>query len=212
MRILCATTAGLAEDYGRAARVTCGAVPDADEEFDQLLETVRKGGAVLRDADVAFALTGGLACWARGGPRTEHDVDFLVLPEDAERAQQALVEAGMRPEDPLEDWLLKAHDGDVLVDLIFSPSGGPVTREWLDRADEIEVMAIRMPVAALEDVLVTKLLALSEQDPDMSPALEIARSLREQIDWEAVRARVAHSPFGKAFCVLVEELGVAPRA
>jgi Uncharacterised nucleotidyltransferase len=186
-------------------------VTDADEEFDQLLETVRKGGAALRDADVAFALTGGLACWARGGPRTEHDVDFLVLPEDAERAQQALVEAGMRPEDPLEDWLLKAHDGDVLVDLIFAPSGGPVTHEWFDRADEIEVMAIRMPVAALEDVLVTKLLALSEQDPDMSPALEIARSLREQIDWEAVRARVAHSPFGKAFCVLVEELGVAPR-
>lgn len=185
---------------------------DADEEFDQLLETMRKAAAALRDAGVPHALTGGLAIWARGGPRTEHDVDFLVLPEDSERAQQALVEAGMRAEDPPEDWLLKAWDGDILVDLVFRPSGGPVTQEWLDRAEELEVMAIRMPVASLEDVLVTKLLSLSEQSPDMSPALEIARSVREQIDWDAVRARVEHSAFAKAFLVLVEELGVAPAA
>lgn len=182
----------------------------ADEEFDRLLETMRKAAAALRDAGVPHALAGGLAIWARGGPRTEHDVDFLVIPEDAAGAQQALVAAGMEAEDPPEEWLLKAHDGDVLVDLIFSPMGGPVTKEWLDRAEEFEVMAIRMPVASLEDVLVTKLLALSEQSPDMSPALEIARSVREQIDWDALRARVEHSPFAKAFLVLVEELGVAP--
>jgi hypothetical protein len=118
----------------------------------------------------------------------------------------------MRAEDPPEAWLLKAYDGDILVDLIFSPSGGLVTQEWLDRAEDLEVMAIRMPVASLEDVLVTKLLSISEQDPDMAPALEIARSVREQIDWDALRARVEHSPFAKAFLVLVEELGVAPAA
>jgi putative nucleotidyltransferase-like protein len=182
------------------------------DEFDRLLETMRKAAAALRDAGVPHALAGGLAIWARGGPRTEHDVDFLVLPEDAESAQQALVGAGMRADDPPEQWLLKAYDGDNLVDLIFSPSGGPVTQEWLDRAEELEVMAIRMPVASLEDVLVTKLLSISEQDPDMAPALEIARSVREQIDWDALRARVEHSPFAKAFLVLVEELGVAPAA
>jgi hypothetical protein len=182
------------------------------DEFDRLLETMRKAAAALRDAGVPHALAGGLAIWARGGPRTEHDVDFLLLPDDAESAQQALVAAGMRAEDPPEEWLLKAYDGDNLVDLIFSPSGGPVTQEWLDRAEELEVMAIRMPVASLEDVLVTKLLSISEQDPDMAPALEIARSVREQIDWDALRARVEHSPFAKAFLVLVEELGVAPAA
>ena len=41
-------------------------------------------------------LGGGLAAWARGGPPTEHDVDFFVRHEDAERALEALVEAGMR--------------------------------------------------------------------------------------------------------------------
>jgi putative nucleotidyltransferase-like protein len=185
-------------------------VTELEESFDELLETVRRAAAALRDAGVPHALTGGLAVWARGGPKTEHDVDFLVLPEDAERGQEALVAAGMRAEDPLEDWLLKAYDGDVLVDLIFRPSGGPVTREWLDRAEELEVMAVRMPVAALEDVLATKLLSLSEQDPDMGSALEIARAVREQIDWDALRPRVQHSPFAKAFFVLVSELGIAP--
>jgi hypothetical protein len=184
------------------------AEPDAD--FEQLLDVMRNSAAALRDAGVPHALAGGLAVWARGGPKTEHDVDFLVLPEDAARAQEALVAAGMRAVDPPEDWLLKAYDGEVLVDLIFRPSGGPVTQEWFDRAEDIEVMAIRMPVASLADVLVTKLLSLSEQTPDFSSSLEIARAVREQIDWDSVRARTEASPFAKAFMVLVDELGIAP--
>jgi hypothetical protein len=183
-----------------------------DEEFDRLLDVMRRAGAALRDADVPHALAGGLAVWARGGPKTEHDVDFLVKPEDAVRAQEALGQAGLRPVDPPEEWLLKAYDGDVLVDLIFRPSGGPVTQEWLDRAEPLEVWAIAMPVASLDDVLVTKLLSLSEQNPDFASSLEIARAVREQIDWDAVRERTHHSPFGKAFLVLVEELGIATPA
>jgi hypothetical protein len=65
-----------------------------------------------------------------------------------------------------------------------------------------------MPVASLEDVMTTKLMALNEQEPDLSSVLELARSLREQIDWEQVRARTNGSPFARAFFTLVEELGV----
>src|SRR5438309_5533757 len=137
-----------------------------EEEFDRLVETTRKAGAVLRDAGVRYALGGGLAAWARGGPKTEHDIDFFVKPEDAERALSALGEAGFRREEAVEDWLVKAYDGDLLVDLIFDPASGPVDDELLGRADELEVAAMRMPVASLEDVMVTKLLALTEQEPD----------------------------------------------
>jgi predicted nucleotidyltransferase len=195
---------------GSTGAGTSGAVTNVDAEFEALTETMRKSAAALRDAGIPHALAGGLASWARGGPKTEHDVDFLILSEDAERAQETLVEVGMRAEDAPEDWLRKVYDGETLVDLIFRPSGGPVTKEWLDRAEELEVMAIRMPVAALEDVLVTKLLSLSEQSPDMGAALEVARSVREQIDWDTVRDRVEHAPFARAFLVLVEGLGIAP--
>src|SRR5919198_3275335 len=80
----------------RRGRVPGGPMPN--EDLDAMLATLKKSAAALRDADVPFALGGGLAAWARGGPETEHDVDVLVKPDDAERALAALVEAGFRPE------------------------------------------------------------------------------------------------------------------
>ena len=182
------------------------------DEFPQLLETMKSAAAALRDADVPYLLGGGLACWARGGPPTEHDVDFFVREEDAERALEAVAEAGLRPERPPEGWLLKAYAGEFLVDLIFRPAGGAVDDGFFERAEEIEVAAQRMPVASLGDVVATKLMALNEQEPDPSAVLEIARSLREQVDWEFVRERTEESPFARAFFTLVEELGIVEPA
>ena len=183
------------------------------ETMASFVVTLKRVAAILRDEEIPFALGGGLAAWARGGPETDHDVDFFVKPEDALRAQEALVEhGGMQPERPPEDWLLKVWDGDVLVDLVFSPSGGPFTDAWLDRADEHELMAMRLPILSLEDVMTTKLLALSEQEPDFGQVLRIARALREQIPWERVRERTEHSPWARAFFTLVEGLGIVEPA
>src|ERR671924_1003442 len=117
------------------------------QELDALVTTMKRAAAALRDAEIPFMLGGGLAAWARGGPRTDHDVDFFVREADAERAQQALVEAGMKPERPTEEWLLKAHDGDILVDLIFRPSGGPISAGFFERANELEIMGQSVLVA-----------------------------------------------------------------
>jgi predicted nucleotidyltransferase len=185
-------------------------MPRRNVEVDKLVAAMKQAGAALRDADIRFALAGGLACWARGGPATDHDVDLLVKPEDAEAALEACVTAGMRPERPPEAWLFKAYHDEIPVDLIFAPAGGPVTDELLDRAEEREVMAMRLPVSSLEDVLATKLLALTEQEPDYGAVLEIARTLREQIRWDEVREKTNGSPFAKAFFTLIEELGILP--
>jgi hypothetical protein len=178
------------------------------EEFPKLLETMKSAAAALRDADVPYLLGGGLACWARGGPPTEHDVDFFIREEHAEQALEALVQAGLQPERPPEGWLLKAYAGEYLVDLIYRPAGGPVDDGFFERAEEMEVAAQRMPVASIGDVVATKLMALNEQEPDLASVLEIARSLREQVDWEFVRARTEDSAFARAFFTLVEELGI----
>jgi hypothetical protein len=181
-----------------------------DFDFEIILRTMKKAVGALRGAEVDFMLGGGLAVWARGGSKTEHDVDFLVKPEDVERAQEALVAAGFEPETPPEGWLLKAWDGNVLVDLIFEPRGGPIDDKWFARADELDVYAVTMPVASLDDVLVTKLLALSEQNLDYSASLEIARTVREQLDWDEIRRCCAGHPYAEAFLFLVEALDVAP--
>jgi predicted nucleotidyltransferase len=183
---------------------------DQELEFERLLDAMKKAGGVLNEAGVPFVLGGGLACWARGAPKTEHDVDFLVKPEDAERAQEALAHAGMRAETPPEGWLLKAYDDGVLIDLIFDPQDGPIDDGTFARAEELEVHAMRMKVAALEDVLVQKLLALKEQEPDFSSVLELARALREQVDWDDVRERTQESPFAKAYFILLDELEIVP--
>jgi hypothetical protein len=178
------------------------------ETFERLLETMKKAAGALRGADVPFLLGGGLACWARGGPRTDHDVDFMVRPEHADAGLAALGNAGMRTVRPPEHWLVKADDDGVLVDLIFEPSGFTVDTAMFARGDEMDVHAVRMRVAALEDVVATKLLALSEQNLDYRAVLEIARALREQIDWSVVRTTTAGSPYAKAFFTLVGELGI----
>jgi predicted nucleotidyltransferase len=183
---------------------------DEERDFEQLLEAMKKAAGVLNDAGIPFVLGGGLACWARGGPKTEHDVDLLVKPEDAEAAQRVLAHAGMRPERPPEGWLLKAYADGVLIDLIFAPRGGTIDDEVFSRADDLEVHAMRLKVAPLEDVLVQKLLALSEQNPDLSSALELARSLREQVNWDEVRERTKESAFAKAYFTLLEELEILP--
>ncbi len=73
-------------------------------------------------------------------------------------------------------------------------------------------MAHPLLVASLDDVMTTKLLSLTEQEPDFSSVLEFARSLREQIDWDVVRERTASSPLARAFFTLIEELGIVEPA
>jgi hypothetical protein len=182
----------------------------ADETtFSAIEHALKRSAAALRRADVPFLLGGSLASWARGGPETTHDLDLMIKPEDAERALEALTELGFRAEKPPEGWLYKAWDGDVLVDLIFEPAGMRVDDRLFRRATELEVNAVRIPVAAPKDVLVSKLLALREHELDYDQLLEMARTVREQIDWDDVRLRTAHSPFAKAFFTLVDELGVS---
>jgi hypothetical protein len=155
----------------------------AGENFPTLVASAKRAAAALRDGKVPFLLAGGLASWARG------DVDLIVRPEDAERALTVLEEAGMKTERPPEGWLYKAWDGDVLIDIIFSPTGNEVDDALFERGDEMEVEATKMRVLSAEDLLISKLMAITEHHLDFDRVLELTRALREQIDWSSVRRR-----------------------
>jgi hypothetical protein len=170
----------------------------ASKEFEAIQATLRRTVATLREADVDFLLGGSLASWARGGPESHHDLDLILTPENAERALSALAEAGMRPERPVEGWLYKAWDGDVLVDLIFDPCGLDV-EQVIAGGQKLSVLGMTLPTMALEDVLATKLLALSEHRIEYTAPLQMARALREQ---------TRGSAYADAFFVLLEGLGV----
>jgi Uncharacterised nucleotidyltransferase len=181
-----------------------------NEVAEELTDSLKRSVAVLDEAGVPYLLGGGLGCWARGGPPSSNDIDLMVRPEDAERAQQALAEAGMRSESPPEQWLLKAWDGEILIDLIFEPSGMRIDDEVIGRGENLNVMAMQIRVMDLGDILVTKLLALDEHSADYRDLILITRSLREQIDWPSLRERTASSPYARAFFALAEGLEISP--
>jgi hypothetical protein len=183
---------------------------EGDELFEEILDAMRHGAAALRDAGIPFALAGGLAVYARGGPPTEHDVDFMLREQDADRALDLLAKAGFRTERPPEGWLYKLHDDNSMIDLIFAPNGKPErVPAMLERAEEIEVYAITLPVMTVTDVLATKLLTLKEHEVDYAGVIEIARTTREQVDWDALRERAGDTPYVKAFFTLADELGLS---
>ena len=183
----------------------------SDESFSTLLNAMKRAAASLRDHDIEFALAGGLAVYARGGAATEHDVDFLLRREDAETALRLLSESGFESERPPEGWLFKVHDSDgAMIDLIFAPNNEPEAVDGiLARAEELEVYAIRLKVMSVTDVLASKLLALKEHEVDYEDVMEVARALREQVDWPLLRKRTEASPYAKAFFTLADELGVS---
>jgi hypothetical protein len=181
-----------------------------NEVAAELTDSLKRSIAALEGEGIPYLLGGGLGCWARGGPPSSNDIDLMLKPEDAERAQEALAAAGMRPETPPEQWLRKAWDEDILIDLIFEPSGMRIDNEVIARGEEISVEAMQIRVMDLDDILTTKLLALDEHSADFRDLILITRSLREQIDWAQLRERTAASPFAAAFFVLADGLEISP--
>src|SRR3954447_469192 len=175
-------------------------------------EAMKRVAVVLKEAGVPFALAGGYAAFARGGPESDHDVDFYLREEDVGPGEKALGKAGLRVEHPAEDWLVKVCSDDAMVDLIFRPTAMPVTTEILDRADPIDVDSVEMPVLAATDLVTSKLLAMDEHYCDFGQMFPIARSLREQVDWPAVASRTRDNAFARAFLQLARDLNVVPSA
>jgi predicted nucleotidyltransferase len=183
-----------------------GSAPAAD-----LLRAMKDVAAALRDADVPYLLAGSFAAWARGGPAHDTDLDIAIKPEDVERAVEALVAAGMTEKPTPEEWLRKVCDGDVIVDLIHDPAGLEVDDAVMARGDDIEVGGMTFRVMSIDDVMTTKLFAFKEHYLDYEAVLEMARMLREQIDWDELRRRCEGYAYAKPFFTLAEELGVAER-
>lgn len=178
------------------------------EELQRQREVLKRVGATLKAAEIPFALAGGYAVWTRGGPESTHDVDF-VLPQDCvEEAVQALLENGMERVTAPEDWLVKVGRDTVVVDLIHRLPTGPVDEGLLVRCTELPVDSVTMPVMSATDLVVSRMLALSEHACDLSPILGSARALREQIDWQLVRQEAKRSPFAQTALGLLDALDI----
>jgi hypothetical protein len=178
-----------------------------ETELQEALKTV---AVTLKQSGVAFALAGGFATWARGGPESKHDVDFLVAASDVDQTKSYLQQQGLRTEQPPEDWLFKVFVGPAMVDLIHHLGERSVDAEILDDSEDLEVLSVRMPVLGATQLLVSQLRVLDEHNCDFATLLPKARALREQVDWQHVRDSMKGNDYAEAFLFLLRRLGVAP--
>lgn len=176
---------------------------------DEIRDLLKRVAVALKQGDVPFALCGGYAAYVRGAPEPDHDADFLVPAAEARRAAEVLTGAGLQVLDPAEDWLTKVVQGGSFVDVLWRTCGRPVERDLIDRAEDLPVLSVHMPVLPATDIVVTKLMALDEHYCDYARLLPVARALREQVDWARVRREVADNDFAAVFLVLLDRLGIA---
>jgi hypothetical protein len=180
------------------------------EDIQPLLEALKAVAVAFKRADIPFALAGGQAAYVRGGHDSRKDVDFVVQEDQVPAARAALEHAGITVVEPPEDWLFKARYDDAPVDVIFRLDTGPVDAELLARTTVLPVDSVLMPVLSATDLVVAKLLALTEHYCDLEPVLASIRSLREQLDLAMVRKECAGNPFAEAALFLAERLDVLP--
>ncbi|MEV6963282.1 hypothetical protein AB0M97_29825 [Streptomyces sp. NPDC051207] len=207
---------GEAPQSGQAPASPPPAGPPPEEELplppdrtQAILEATKRVGALLKKKGHRFALAGSVAAYAHGVSKSlQHDADFCVRPEDAEAVAATLAEAGIAVRTPPEDWLIKATCYDQNIDIIFELAQQPVSTEMLDRAEEMPVDSVRMPVLAPTDLVGSLVAAFSEHHCDFGAVLPVARTLREKVDWERVRGDCGDAPMSAAFLFLLERLNV----
>lgn len=179
------------------------------DRHDVLRDALKRAASALKQDGPAFALGGSYALWVHGAPEPSHDVDIVVTEDDADAAAETLGRAGFEIERTTEDWLLKAHAEGAIVDVLHRLNGEPVTPDLLARAEEFEVLAIRMPVLPPTEMVTVKLRSLSEHHCDFADLLPAVRAVREQLDWARIRRATADHDFASAFLFLSDRLGIS---
>ena len=174
-----------------------------------LRDALKQAASALKTHGPEFALAGSYALWAYGGPEPVHDVDFMVTEEDTEQVALTLEKAGFRIERTPEDWLFKACvEQEFVIDVLHQLNGTPVDADAIASAQELDVLAIRMRVLPPTHVLTEKLNSLNEHHCDFAALLPAIRAVREQVDWERLRAATTENDFAVAFLVLTDRLGI----
>lgn len=143
---------------------------------------------------IPYALIGGIAISGMGRPRSTHDIDLFVRPEDAEATLAALVEAGFEAERPELKWLLKAWKDDHMVDIIHRSQGDIYFDDEMQRrAKKINFHGRQIPAVPPEDLIIIKAAVHQEVGPHhWWDALALLT--HAQIDWDYLLKRARKAP------------------
>jgi predicted nucleotidyltransferase len=165
--------------------------PELADRFNRILqETVE----ALEDAGIRYAFIGGVASGGLGRPRSTHDIDVFVRPEDAELTLRALAKRGFKTERTDPVWLYKGMKEGVLVDIIFKSKGEIyLDTELYQRSIKAEFHGKELRLVAPEDLIIIKAAAHSEMTPGhWHDALALLT--HANIDWDYLIKRARRAP------------------
>jgi predicted nucleotidyltransferase len=161
------------------------------ERFNQVLFSALDA---LEARKIPYALIGGIAASGLGRPRSTHDIDVFVRPEDAEAALEALEKNGFDPERTDPRWLFKGWKEDQMVDIIFKSSGDIYfDNEMQERAKMIHYHGRDIPAVSPEDLTIIKAAVHEEVGPHhWHDALAILS--HATLDWDYLLKRARRAP------------------
>ena len=147
-----------------------------------LWPTLADAAQVLETRGIRFALIGGLAVSLRGQPRMTVDVDLVILADVDQALRLAQLFPGVEEVVARSFILPLRHRATgIRVDVAIGMSG--FERQAVSRATKVTIGDVRVPVVAVEDLLVMKALAGRPQDDQDIRGLVAAQ--RGAIDWPA---------------------------
>lgn len=158
-----------------------------DRVLRETIETMNRSG-------IRYAFIGGVASGGLGRPRSTHDIDLFVAPDDADRALNALMSSEFFTEKTDPNWLYKAWKDQILVDVIFKSKGDIYfDSEMHRRAAVAEYRGMSLTLVAPEDLFIIKAVAHCELTPghwhDAIALLPYA-----EWDWDYLLQRARRAP------------------
>lgn len=166
----------------RRERLLIAALQGLDVEPGDQLTALIDAARALREANMRFALIGGIAVGIRSGiPRATDDVDIAVATK-APRSSvaAALDKAGFLLRGEFEHSLNYRHSNGEPVQIAFDPSFD----DMIERAETLRIGAEDVPVVLTEDLIAMKERASSD------PGRRRSKALRDQADAELLRGDV----------------------
>jgi predicted nucleotidyltransferase len=165
--------------------------PDLADRFNAVLgDTVE----AMESSGIRYVFIGGIASGGLGRPRSTHDIDIFVRPEDAELSLRALAKFGFRVEKTDPSWLYKGFKKSILVDVIFKSKGEIyLDPEMYQRVTLAEFHGRQLRLVAPEDLLIIKAAAHSELTPGHWHDA-IALLTHSNLDWEYLMKRARRAP------------------
>jgi predicted nucleotidyltransferase len=165
--------------------------PEIIDTFNRVLgESVQ----AMEEAGIRYVFIGGIASGGLGRPRSTHDIDLFVMPEDADQSLRALTKMGFNTEKTDPSWLFKAWKDEILVDVIFKSKGEIyLDNEMYRRVVVADFHGQRLRLVAPEDLFIIKAAAHSELTPGHWHDA-IALLTHAKIDWEYLLKRARRAP------------------